>query len=257
MGSWGTAIFSDDTACDIRSEYRELLEDQVPDDEATRRVVTAYAALGDDEEHLLWIALAAAQSRLGRLEDHVRDRALAVIDEGRGLELWEEAGAALLAKRKKVLAALRTQLTGPQPQRKVVRRPYRHVTDLEPGTVLSCPLEAGDLALVVVRTLHVHRINVAPVVSPFRWRGPQVPDDQVLRELEVLTTQMHPLGDTQLLQVARYRKKDLDWTDVGLQPVGTRTDLRADVSASAHTMWRHLPMLLEQRLTRAGLPPVG
>jgi hypothetical protein len=257
MGSWGTAVFSDDTACDIRSEYRELLEDQVPDDEATRRVVAAYAALGDDEEHLLWIALAATQSRLGRLDDHVRDRALAVIDEERGLELWEEAGAALLAKRKKVLAGLRQQLTGPQPERKVVRRPYRHVTDLEPGAVLSCPLEAGDLALVVVRTIHEHRINVAPVLSPFRWRGPHVPDDDAVRELEMLSTQMHPLGDTQLLQVARFRKKDPDWTDVGLEHVGTRHDLRSDVSASAHTMWRHLPLLLEQRLTRAGLPPGG
>jgi hypothetical protein len=257
MGSWGTAVFSDDTACDIRAEYRELLEDQVPDDEATRRVVAAYAALADDEEHLLWIALAAVQSRLGRLDDHVRDRALAVIDEGRGLELWEEAGAALLAKRTKVLADLRRQLTGPQPARKVVRRPYRHVTDLEPGTVLFCPLEAGDLALIVVRTLHVHRINVAPVVSPLRWRGPHVPDDHTVGELEMLTTHLHALGDTQLLQVARYRKKDIDWTDVGLERVGTRPDLRADVSASAHTMWRHLPMLLEQRLTRAGLPPKG
>jgi hypothetical protein len=253
MGAWGPAVFSEDTACDIRSEYRELLEDQVPDDEATRRVVAAYGRLGDDEEHVLWIALAAAQSRLGRLEDEVRDRALAVIDEGRGLELWEEAGASALAKRKQALAALRDQLVGPQPARKPVRRPYRHVTDLEPGVVLSCPLEAGDLALVVVRTIHEHRVNVAPVLSPLRWRGTQVPDD--LRPLEVLSTQMHPLGDTQLLQVARFRRKDPDWYDVGLEQVGTRPDLRGEVRASAHTMWRHLPYLLEQRLTRAGLAP--
>jgi hypothetical protein len=253
MGAWGPAVFSDDTACDIRAEYRELLEDQVPDDEATRRVVEAYGGLGDEEEHVLWIALAAAQSRLGRLEDDVRDRALAVIDEGRGLELWEEAGASALAKRKKALAALRTQLVGPQPARKTVRRPYRHVTDLEPGAVLSCPLEAGDLALVVVRTIHEHRINVAPVVSPLLWRGTQVPDD--LQPLEVMSTWRHPLGDTDLLQVARYRKKDLDWYDVGLEQVGTRPDLRAEVRSSAHTMWRHLPYLLEQRLTRAGLTP--
>jgi hypothetical protein len=253
MGAWGPGVFSDDTACDIRAEYRELLEDQVPDDEATRRVVAAYSGLGEDEEHLLWIALAAAQSRLGRLEDDVRDRALAVIEEERGLELWEEAGAATLAKRMKALAALRDQLLGPQPTRKPVRRPYRHVTDLEPGAVLSCPLATGDLALVVVRTTHESRVNVAPVVSPLRWRGVQVPQD--LSSLEVLSTVTHPLGDTELLQVARYRKKDLDWNDVGLEQIGTRVDLRADVRSSAHTMWRYLAELLERRLTRAGLPP--
>jgi hypothetical protein len=253
MGAWGPAVFSDDTACDIRAEYRELLEDQVPDEEATRRVVAAYAGLGDDEEHLLWIALAAAQSRLGRLEDDVRDRALAVIDRGQGLELWEEAGATMLAKRTKVLAALRAQLVGPQPTRKAVRRPYRHVTDLEPGVVLSCPLAAGDLALVVVRTVHESRVNVAPVVSPFGWRGAQVPSD--LSRLEILSTHTPVQGDIELLQVARYRKKDPDWSDVGLAQVGSRPDLRAEVWSSAHTMWRYLPDLLERRLTRAGLAP--
>ncbi len=105
---------------------------------------------------------------------------------------------------------------------------------------------------MVVRTTHESRVNVAPAVSPFRWRGFRVPED--LRSLEVLSTLMHPLGDTELLQVARHRKNDLDWHDVGIEQVGTRVDLRADVRSSANTMWRFLPELLERRLTRAGLP---
>lgn len=76
MGAWGPAIFSDDTACDIRSDYRELLEDGVDDAEATRRVISEYQHLGDDEAHVLWLALAAAQSALGRLDDSVKSEAL-------------------------------------------------------------------------------------------------------------------------------------------------------------------------------------
>lgn len=38
------------------------LEDQVPDAEATQRVIAAYQHLDADEKHLLWLALAAAQS---------------------------------------------------------------------------------------------------------------------------------------------------------------------------------------------------
>lgn len=51
MGAWGPAIFSDDTACDIRGDYRELLEDGVDDREATQRVIDAYQHLGDDESY--------------------------------------------------------------------------------------------------------------------------------------------------------------------------------------------------------------
>ena len=71
MGAWGPAIFSDDTACDIRSDYRELLEDGVGDAEATRRVIADYQHLDQDEAHVLWLALAAAQAALGRLDEAV------------------------------------------------------------------------------------------------------------------------------------------------------------------------------------------
>lgn len=85
MGAWGPAIFSDDLACDIRGDYRELLEDGVSDEEASARVIEAYTHLDQDEAQVLWLALAAAQAALGRLDDSIRDRALAVIDEGTGL----------------------------------------------------------------------------------------------------------------------------------------------------------------------------
>jgi hypothetical protein len=92
LGTWGPGIFSDDTAADVRGDFRELVEGGVPDDEATARVVDRYRDALGDEEHLLWLAPAAAQAQVGRLDEHVRARALEVIDGGGGLEEWEPAG---------------------------------------------------------------------------------------------------------------------------------------------------------------------
>jgi hypothetical protein len=41
VGVWGTDLFSDDVACDVRDHYRQLLEDGVEDDAAIRRTVEA------------------------------------------------------------------------------------------------------------------------------------------------------------------------------------------------------------------------
>lgn len=172
MGAWGPAIFSDDVACDIRGDYRELLEDGVPDDEASARVIEAYAHLDEDEAHVLWLALAAAQAALGRLNDSVRGRALAVIDEGTGLELWAEAGPKELAKRKAALAKLRDTLTGPQKRRSIVRKPWAHATDLVPGDVLAFRLPDERLALFRVARLDQQRVGTAPILRRLDWAEP-------------------------------------------------------------------------------------
>jgi len=44
MGAWGPAIFSDDLACDIRTDYRELLEDGVAGEEAVKSRQVVYDA---------------------------------------------------------------------------------------------------------------------------------------------------------------------------------------------------------------------
>ncbi|MCQ2001322.1 DUF4259 domain-containing protein [Arthrobacter zhaoxinii] len=119
MGAWGTGIFANDTAADVRDEYFEYLEDEVPDEEATRRLIDSFAyLLREDNAAELWVPLAAAQFQVGRLDGQVKAAALAAIDEGAGLDLWEEAGPDELAERVAALQELRGQITGPQPARK-------------------------------------------------------------------------------------------------------------------------------------------
>src|SRR4051794_22512996 len=184
VGAWGPGVFSDDTTADIRTDYRELLEDQVPDDEATRRVLDEWQHLvGSDEEHLLWLALAAAQWQVGRLDPEIKAKALAGIDEQRGLELWAEAGAKSLAQRKAALDKLRAQLVGPAPARKTLRRPWRHVTALVAGQVVTSRAANGKLALLRVIRVDDHRVGAAPILEWLDWDGDQLPKGRKLRRL--------------------------------------------------------------------------
>ena len=123
MGAWGTGIFENDTSADVRGEYREHLENQVADEEATRLVIESFGyLLQEDNAAELWVPLAAAQSQVGRLDDAVRAAALDAIDQGIGLDLWEEAGPDELSERVEALHELRNQLTGPQPARTKLHR---------------------------------------------------------------------------------------------------------------------------------------
>ena len=254
MGAWGTAIFSDDTAADIRSEYRELLEDKVPDQEATRRVLSSYRHLDDDEEHLLWLALAAAQSQVGRLDDEVKAKALEVIDSGRGLQLWAEAGDQELAKRKAVLQKLQATLTGSQPPPRTLRRPWRHVTNLRPGDVLAQTSSNGQLALFRVLRVDDHRVGAAPIMERLNWKGVSVPKTRRLRRLKVarLEPTSTPSPDRPAVyRVAVHRKKDPDWQQCGFDLVANLPGRAGDehIQAWSYCTWTQLQGEVERRFT--------
>ena len=69
MDAWGTALFSDDTARDVRESYMELVGDGLTGEEATKALIGEWSAsLNDpDESPVFWLALAATQWRCGRL----------------------------------------------------------------------------------------------------------------------------------------------------------------------------------------------
>lgn len=220
MGAWGPAIFSDDIASDIRADYRELLEDEVEDAEAERRIIAEYAYLGADEAHVLWLALAASEAALGRLSDMVKARAIEIIDGGIGLELWEEAGAKELKQRKAALAKLRDKLTAPPTARRRVHRPWFHITDLEPGDLLAYRAPDGRLALYRVARLDEHRVGTAPILLRLEWDKATLPTDRQIRNLKSRPEPKSRDARPASFRVAKHRKADPDWRDVGFTRIG-------------------------------------
>jgi hypothetical protein len=220
LGAWGTALFSDDAACDIRDHYRGLLEDGVEDSAATRLTLENFEQYLEDSIAL--IALAVTQSKLGRLEPDVRDRALAIIDAGGDLAVWEQENPKLLSKRRAVLERARAQLTGPQPARRRLRPPKRELSGLSAGDVLALALPRR-LALLRVVRVYAYRLGEHPVLEELDFDGTEVPARDALEHLGPRVndpiTFRHPLeSNTRFFAFVNQR---IDWQHAGFQKVQT------------------------------------
>ncbi|SSC25942.1 Hypothetical protein KLENKIAIHU_4568, partial [Klenkia terrae] len=263
VSAGGPALFDDDLACDVRDVYRRMLEDRVPDDEATARCTTEWAGLPPEEEPVFWLALAATQSSCGRLAVEVRSRALEVIDSGVDVDRWRGSGPAAVAARAAALASLREQLTGPQPGRKAIRRPWRDVTDLEAGAALAWT--AGNGLVAVLRVVQLledpFARTVSPVLERLAWVGREVPPPDVVAGLPAASgwhgwepDDPAALGRRPAACIPfRLRKRDPGWAEVGMVRCGhvpprPGDDGRWDLWI-AHIMWDGLVEHLEQRLT--------
>jgi hypothetical protein len=230
---WGTGLFSNDVACDIRDHYRQLLEDGTEDGAATRLTLEKFALYLDESDGIALIAFAVTQSKLGRLEPDVRNRALAIIDAGADLAVWEQENSKLLPKRRAVLEKARAQLTGPQLPRRRLRPPKRELSGLAAGDVLALTLPRRVALLRVVR-VHAHRLGETPVLEELDFDGSEVPTRDALERLgprlKDPITFMHPLSsDTRL---TAFVNQHIDWQDAGFQKVQTIGARPGDQQAS-------------------------
>jgi hypothetical protein len=143
MGTWGTPIFSDDTAADTRDAFTDFIAEGLSPTEATERLVAQFTDILADEEDgsVFWLALAAIQWKVGRLIDSVRDRAIEIIDSGADLRRWQDNPRAVINQRKKHLFKLRDQLLSPQPKPKKLKPFVKSSTDFKPGDVATFRLD--------------------------------------------------------------------------------------------------------------------
>ncbi len=184
MGSTGSALFRDDLACDVRDAYRDLVSAGISGQEATQQLLGDFEqSISDhDEEPVFWLALAATQWDLGRLEVHVRNQALTLIDSGIALDRWLERSEGSSAKRRiAVLAKLRDTLTSPQPTEKRVRprRPQFEDTLVWPmGGILAYQLQSKKYVLFLV-------VDSSGCFAFLNWIGDTIPDDKAIRRQEI------------------------------------------------------------------------
>lgn len=114
MGTWGPAIFDNDTALDIKGTFEDAIGEGLDVEAATRRVFEEYRDAFEDYEEagLSWFALASLQMEHGALQPEVREKAIRQIDEGNDLRLWEESGNVDgAAQRRRVLLDLKSKLS--------------------------------------------------------------------------------------------------------------------------------------------------
>jgi hypothetical protein len=249
MGAWGTAIFSDDTACDIRDEWRDAILEGLGAEEATARLIASFDGWLNENasRRLFWMALAAAQMETGRLLPDVRDRALKIIDSGGDIDRWHEDGDESLAKqRARVLERLAAKLRGPQPKPKRLRRPVALLVPLDVGDVVLVRARDDEERNVLVLVVAQHRETrneIDPVVVPLDWIGERLPTIAQLSRLALLPDPISP-GEPLAIVVITPTKKDIFGSELGEVVARNvrRPDVVVDPGHVSHYMgWRVIP----------------
>ena len=256
MGVWGTDLFSDDLACDIRDHYRELVEDGVEDGTATRLTLEKFRAYLGESDGTALLAFAVTQSKLGRLEPEIRDRALAVLDRGADLDVWQRDNPKLLPKRRAVLDKARAQLTGPQPARRKLRPPTRVSSGLAAGDVLALALpgRTGFTGLLRVVRVHAHRRHETPVLEELDFTGAGVPTGEGLERLGARVDKpivpRDPLSPD--ARFFAFVMQNVDWQGAGFRKVQTIAARAGDEQAPIPSVGISWAQLVERYKRRSG-----
>ena len=120
MGIWGSELYDNDSACDVRDGYLDFIQDGLDNENAYIKTMEVFHEyIGDQDEPLLWFALAETQWRVGRLRQDVKDKALEWIEKNGYLDMWTgnpkgEAGW------KKTLLKLKEKLEQPIPKERKI-----------------------------------------------------------------------------------------------------------------------------------------
>ena len=127
MGAWGTGLYSNDSAEDIRDAYIKLLEEQFTNEQAYNKLTEMFQEyLKSDEEYIFWYSLSDTQWRLGRLMPNVKKEALEWIDKSGGLELWTESNNSEKGWIS-TLEKLKTRLNSQMPPEKIIKKPKEFI----------------------------------------------------------------------------------------------------------------------------------
>jgi hypothetical protein len=185
MGTWGTALFSDDLAADLCGEFRDLIGEGLTTEAAVDRLKTQFKSSlrAPDEEPVFWLALADTGWRLGRLDQRVLQNALRVIDSGQDLARREDA--ADRRKRAHVLAKLRTKLQSTPPSPKRVAKTIKSANEWQMGEVIGFRLLSGRWVLLRVIGHHEDRGGKSAVCELLNWIGKSMNSMPIVDRLSI------------------------------------------------------------------------
>lgn len=187
MGTWGTAIFSDDLASDVKSEFRNKIGFGKTSIEATEELLKDYSEeiKDSDESSVFWLSLASTQWNIGRLLEDVKEKALKIIENGQDLERWKD-DEKNLKKRKLVLEKLKEQLLSEQPKRKKIAKPFIRETILEKGDTISYQLINDKF--IILRVIEIRQDQNGdrfPLLEILDFYDNKIPKMNKLEKLDI------------------------------------------------------------------------
>lgn len=235
MGTWGTKLYQDDVAQDVRDFYTEQLRRGQKSTEITKQLIKQYE--GDiDDEPIFWFALADTQWSLGRLEKLVKEKALYYIQSGEDIERWKTQNPKEAKKREEVLFNLQQKLLAPQPEEKKIRKYRIYQCEWKIGDVYAYPLKS-DFAKekgFYGRYFLLHKIDettiwpghVVPVVRVKITKDKNLPENEKqFDQLEYVQTfvtsyedRLLPFDGSRPYEMAERLKKKYEVDEFGFLP---------------------------------------
>ena len=203
MGAWGTSLYANDSACDVRGDYVDKLRRGKSNEEALQEILEANRdSIGDeDEEALLWYALADTLWNYGRLVPFVKEKALYFLEHGEEDERWREAGEKKLNAWRQTLEKLKKKLNTPQPPEKKVYR-YR---------LYHCQWQLGDVFAYRLTGTYSVEHGYAGKYIVFRkvsetnwWPGHTIPVVQAYKRIFDQPPALEELEGIPLLEIDAY-----------------------------------------------------
>lgn len=156
MGTWGTAISSNDIYEDIYSEFMDLYDDGLEVSEVSMKIIEANTDLQVDYEdkNNFWFTLAMAQWQCKSLDPVIFQKVKEIIRTGQDLELWEELGADRkeINKRKKVLDSFLEKISNEKDKPRKRKRKVLRDSIFQKGDCLIFKLENGNYGGAFVLT---------------------------------------------------------------------------------------------------------
>jgi hypothetical protein len=186
VGAWGTGLYDDDDACDLRDAWRDLLQVGFSAAEITSHVLRrAQVDADDDDQSGALLALADLQWKAGLLQPRVRRRALQLIAGEVDLERWPDPKHR--DRRRRLLVGLGRRLRSRMPAVRPVR--LHHPTDWKWAEhVLWRTADGGSAALRVVGFDPKYGGGGSPVFELVGASGPGVrPGPKELRDAKPRT----------------------------------------------------------------------
>ena len=153
MGHWGTGILSNDTASDIKYTFFELYDKGLDTIDIRRKIEEDFKESDKLEENTdLWLSLAYFQWQVGFLDEDLKEKVEAIIDQGIDLRVWEELGAdkTTLRKRALVIQNLRDRLQTYNPKPRPRKKKSTPRTIFKKGECYAVKLKNNNYTGIVV-----------------------------------------------------------------------------------------------------------
>lgn len=155
MGTWGTAISSNDKYADIYEDIMDEFNKGVPIETVIYKVIETYEnEFKEDEDslHNLYFAAGFAAWECGMQNDKLYKKIKEIIESGSDIKCWRELGASNqdIKKREKALLSFLTKLSTPKEKPKKPKQVRFKPALFEKGDVLSILLDDGSYSGAVV-----------------------------------------------------------------------------------------------------------